>query len=925
MKKSNFRWPTLGLIPAFGAVLGVFVAGFLPVASTYAADVGGTAQTAASAVSNPLSSIFGEKGDLELKDSINYPDCFEYKESTSITFHEDCTEEYYPFVFPVYKYKVEHTEPSVMIEAVFQPGGGVLQTESSLDSIPGQGGMAGGFLGGQGMQGSQSYVGNQNPNMPTLGRMPNVYFDAHVWGVGPLGFLEATKGGDSPVNNLAPTDAAPTTVTDALPSGPSFGDAPVPGLVGESDKTALKSMICWLAEAEKEGDGYWLPDPTSASRHLEFLALAPELYVRARLANWGSTWFNKAGSAEVSAINASSFVDSFGDHSSFLMAAAGAVIGYAMTKEDPSYTCSAQQAVTQANAAAQQNQAVVAENQDALEEGLAKEATYLPAGYDQQDVGYDTCPLTGVGHYVDDSDRIHFVNCDPQERVIKMNCSNGTAELLENGEAPGNVTSWLNPKTNPCEGRQGQRFGSDPHVYVRAPSCVNRLSSFQQNGKYLACDGQSTTYASCGRSVRGTGSMPFPPPLNGVRPSGTKTGSFSLCTAPSGTKTVNHLREYNDELASTMNLTAEGTVAGMNDAQNQIDNQVAQQGADCSKSGGNNGLLGAAAGAAAGYGLGELMGNMDGAIGGIGDAVDFGPLKADIGGFTDGIKDQFSGVTDAVGGVTDSINGTLGDITGGMGLGSLSNFTSSLGALTSLNASIGSMTNLATQLGIMPEALGAFISMFNQDKLIPLYVSEMDKENWRSESPGSKMARMASMNTVPLASSAIGFSRNLSQVNCGEVGVWGQLCPLRGFVETSGDNMPASGLAAWRAYHKALPKIPDRKRMIDRPTAFNLDYPHTSACYEVGEEPEAWESRRSDRGGGIFGGGGSGLFGGLASGLNSIVGNVASGTGLGSLFGSPEDSRLETGVFVYTYWRETECEWQVCSTSGEVLEFESKK
>ena len=51
------------------------------------------------------------------------------------------------------------------------------------------------------------------------------------------------------------------------------------------------------------------------------------------------------------------FVDSFGDHSSFLMAAAGAVIGYAMTKDDPAYTCSAQQAVTQANEAAQENQA----------------------------------------------------------------------------------------------------------------------------------------------------------------------------------------------------------------------------------------------------------------------------------------------------------------------------------------------------------------------------------------------------------------------------------------------------------------------------------------------------------------------------------------------------------------------------------------
>ena len=158
-------------------------------------------------------------------------------------------------------------------------------------------------------------------------------------------------------------------------------------------------------------------------------------------------------------------------------------------------------------------------------------------------------------------------------------------ELIEDEDAPGRVTEWLNPKTNPCAGRQGQRFGTDQHLYVRAPSCVNRLSSFKQGGKYLACDSQSTTYASCGRTLSGTGSMPFPPPLNGVRPSSRKSGGYSLCTAPSGSRTVNQLREYNEQLAATMNGTANGTAAGMAEAQNQIDNQVAQQGADCSKSG----------------------------------------------------------------------------------------------------------------------------------------------------------------------------------------------------------------------------------------------------------------------------------------------------------------------------------------------------
>lgn len=910
-------------------ILGFFMVAGAGFSAAQTPDAGAAAGAAASAagVTNPLSSIFGEKGDLELKDSINYEDCFEYKEKTKIVFSSKCKAGITPM--PVYRYTVEHTEPSVMVETVFQPGGGVLKTESSLTEIPGQGGLAGSFLGGVGLKGSSSYVGNQNPNMPTLGRIPNVYFESHVWGVGPLGFLEATKGGDSPVNMLADSTGVPSTVTDALPEGPSFGDAPVPGLVGESDKTAMKSMICWLAEAEKEGKGYWLPDPTSASRHLELLALSPELYVRARLANWGSTWFNQAGSAEVSATNGKSFVDSFGGSSAFLMAAAGAVVGYALTKDDPEYTCAAQRAVQNAGTAAQQNQAAVAENQPALQDGLAKEATYLPAGYNQVDVGYDTCPLTGTGHYLDANDNIHFVNCDPQERVVKVNCSTGQASLIENNQAPGGVTTWLSPQTNPCAGNQGQRFGTDPHVYVRAPSCVNRLSAFQLEGKYLACDSKSTTYATCGRTLSGTGTMPFPPPLSNVPPSGTKTGGFSLCTAPSGSKTVNQLAEYNTLLNETLKATAEGTVAGLDTAQTEIDQRVVEQGADCSKSGGNNGLLGAAVGAGAGFAASKLVGNIGSVTSKIGNSINFGPLKAEFGGMSSGISDAVGGAKDAVGGavgsVTEPIKGTLGELTASAGLGSLSDATSALGALTNLNASAASVANLATKLGIMPEALGSFISMFNQDKLIPLYVSEMDEQNWRTESPASKIARSAAMSTVPLASSVVGFSKNLSQVNCGEVGVWGQLCPLRGFVETSGDHFPASGLAAWRGYHQALAKVPDRKRMIGRATAFNLDYPHTSACYEIGEDPEQWESRRSDKGGGIFGSGGGGLFGGLAKGLGSIVSNVAEGTGLGSLFGSPEDSRLETGVFVYTYWRETECTWDVCSINGRVLKFKSEK
>ena len=280
-------------------------------------------------------------------------------------------------------------------------------------------------------------------------------------------------------------------------------------------------------------------------------------------------------------------------------------------------------------------------------------------------------------------------------------------------------------------------------------------------------------------------------------------------------------------------------------------------------------------------------------------------ISDSFGEVTEGISDSFGevteGISDSIGDITGDLEGTFGDLSGDIGLGSLSDVKSQASAILALDGSLGSVTNLAASFGVVPEWLNTAVSMFNQDTIMPLYISEDNREDWRSGDPFEKMARMSMMQSVPLANTAMGFSDNIANFSCGSVGVWGQKCPLRGFVETSGNNFPASGLAGWRAYHKALPKIPDRKRMKEgKPTVFNLDYPHQSACHEIGADPDVWETR-SGGGGGII----NQLFGGAASGLSSIFSAGNPDAGLGDMFGKVSDARAESGVFVYSYWKNT--------------------
>ena len=269
----------------------------------------------------------------------------------------------------------------------------------------------------------------------------------------------------------------------------------------------------------------------------------------------------------------------------------------------------------------------------------------------------------------------------------------------------------------------------------------------------------------------------------------------------------------------------------------------------------------------------------------------------------------FSGMTSQIGGVLGS-DGMVGGVTSALGkagdLASLGNVNSATGALTSLNKATGGLDSIAgmTKNGQMGNILGSMAAAFSMKQVIPLYLSEMDEENWRSGDPISQAASGAAMASVPMAGSAMSFAGGSNGMTCGEVGAWGKLCPLRGFVGTSGNVIQASGLAGWRGYQKALPMITDKKRMAGKPTEFNLDYPHRSACFPVGTDSTEWESRMKS-----------------PMGLSGILG------GLGSLFGAGggdpssalSDKRIADGVYVYTYWKDTACTFVVCTTGNQIL------
>src|SRR5690606_30549022 len=130
-----------------------------------------------------VESAFGKKENVAIKHTQNYKSCFKYKQQLmGGGMYIDCFP-YQPYIGggPFVIYKMEYTEPVLVVEAVTEPG------TSGIDDVPGQSGIET-LMGGMSASGrSTAYGGAERPAMPTAAHQPQAYFDVHVWGLGPMG------------------------------------------------------------------------------------------------------------------------------------------------------------------------------------------------------------------------------------------------------------------------------------------------------------------------------------------------------------------------------------------------------------------------------------------------------------------------------------------------------------------------------------------------------------------------------------------------------------------------------------------------------------------------------------------------------------------------------------------------------------------
>jgi hypothetical protein len=191
------------------------------------------------------------------------------------------------------------------------------------------------------------------------------------------------------------------------------------------------------------------------------------------------------------------------------------------------------------------------------------EASYLPAGFPQENVSYDTCVLTGVGYYFDMDNRRQFHNCDPEApRYFEVDCRNVTARFVDldefgypvgsAGRTGGNPYTIrpFDPRTTVvCPNGIGRnargRDDQDERYVYASPKCENPLSTFKIDDHYLACDKDSFTYATCHASLSGTYRH---------RQDYATTGSF--CAIPEGRRPINHVDIFNQRKLGELQKTA---------------------------------------------------------------------------------------------------------------------------------------------------------------------------------------------------------------------------------------------------------------------------------------------------------------------------------------------------------------------------------
>jgi hypothetical protein len=375
------------------------------------------------------------------------------------------------------------------------------------------------------------------------------------------------------------------------------------------------------------------------------------------------------------------------------------------------------------------------------------------------------------------------------------------------------------------------------------------------------------------------------------------------------------------------------------------------------------GQVGSAVGDAAGQ-VGDAIAPVTGAIGDaagqVGDAIApvtdaFGEVAGQVG---DAVGQVTGAVGDAVGQVTGAVGDAVGQVTGAVGdafgevgtalqesMGDLFSGDSMLGSLGNLSeglAALDTLSSIADMADSFMGSLSALTNLFSDVKLAPNYISEMQETSWRHGPPGVLSSLKSMIGSTPFLCTpgavlsefgVDGISNALSSI-C--VGSWGPLEPRMGWVPTSGDPFPASGLAGYRAYKNIEYSIWSYKRNKGGQQVFNLDYPHRTGCEKIGTPDLRWESRMANAGSSPMLDLGSSVFG-FSGGAASGVSDAASGAsdaaagvegaksatsavqGYKNVMGSLSDSRVEASEYVYTYWKDSECTMTVCTADWEVL------
>ncbi|MBI1363781.1 MAG: hypothetical protein GC134_07325 [Proteobacteria bacterium] len=326
-------------------------------------------------------------------------------------------------------------------------------------------------------------------------------------------------------------------------------------------------------------------------------------------------------------------------------------------------------------------------------------------------------------------------------------------------------------------------------------------------------------------------------------------------------------------------------------------------------------------------GIGQAIAPVTGAIGQV-----TGQISGAVGQVTQGIGQAIAPVTGAISGAVGQVTGAIGEAFGGVtkslqeGIGQLFSGDSMLGSLGNLTeglSALGTLGDIAGMAGSFMNSLSALTNLFSDVKLAPNYISEMQETSWRHGPPGVLASLKSMIGSTPFLCtpgsvlSEIGIDAVSNALSSICVGSWGPLEPRMGWVPTSGDPFPASGLAGYRAYKNIEYSIWNYKRHTRGPQRFNLDYPHKTKCENIGTPDLRWESRAANATATPMLDLASNVFGvtettGADGATSSVQNYVAAKAGL-------SDSRLEASEYVYTYWKDSNCTMTVCTADWEVL------